>query len=104
VLGRSGQTREARAGRGRSCRTNTDNKVWPIGISFDVIPRSAGERHGGRAAPRRSALKHVIDTFFEGSTEKVVVALLGGDGARLSEGELERIVELVTKARKEGSR
>jgi BlaI family transcriptional regulator, penicillinase repressor len=57
-----------------------------------------------RRAARKSALRHLVDTFFEGSTEKVVGALLGGDGTRLSDEELERIAELVAKARKEGSR
>src|ERR1700716_4346966 len=44
-----------------------------------------------RPAARKSALRHLVDTFFEGSTEKVVGALLGAEGARLSEAELERI-------------
>jgi predicted transcriptional regulator len=57
-----------------------------------------------RHAARKSALRHLIDTFFEGSTENVVGALLGGEGARLSEDELERIAELVAKAKKDGSR
>ena len=57
-----------------------------------------------RHAARKSALRHLVDTFFEGSTEKVVGALLGGEGARLSERELERIAELVAKAKKDGSR
>jgi hypothetical protein len=53
---------------------------------------------------RKSALRHVVDTFFDGSAEKVVAALLGAEGARVSEDELERILELVARARKEGSR
>jgi hypothetical protein len=57
-----------------------------------------------RRAARKSALRHLVETFFEGSTEKVVGALLGGEGARLSEAELNRIAELVAKAKKEGSR
>jgi len=57
-----------------------------------------------RRAARKSALRHLVDTFYEGSTEKVVGALLGGEGARLSDAELERIAELVAKAKKEGSR
>jgi len=57
-----------------------------------------------RHAARKSALRHLIDTFFDGSTEKVVGALLGGEGVRLSDAELERIAELVAKAKKEGSR
>jgi hypothetical protein len=43
-------------------------------------------------------------TFFDGSAEKVVAALLGGEGARLSKEELERVADLVAKARKDGSR
>jgi BlaI family penicillinase repressor len=57
-----------------------------------------------RDAVRRSALRHVVDTFFGGSVEKVVAALLGGEAARVSEAELDRIVDLVAKARKDGSR
>src|SRR5712692_507184 len=54
-----------------------------------------------RHAARKSALRHLVETFFDGSTEKVVGALLGGEGARLSEGELDRIAEIVAKAKKE---
>ena len=57
-----------------------------------------------RRAVRKSALRHLVDTFFDGSAEKVVAALLGGEGARLSEDELARIAELVAKAREEESR
>ncbi len=57
-----------------------------------------------RHAARKSALRHVVDTFFDGSAERVVAALLGGEGARLSEPELDRIAQLIAKARKEGSR
>ena len=55
-----------------------------------------------RHAARRSALRHLVDTFFDGSAEKVVAAVLGGEGARLSEAELSRIADLVTRAQKEG--
>jgi BlaI family penicillinase repressor len=57
-----------------------------------------------RRAARRSALRHVVDTFFDGSAEKTVAALLGGETARLSDDELDRISELIARARKEGSR
>src|SRR5262245_45344864 len=40
-----------------------------------------------RHAARRSALKHLVNTFFDGSAEKAVAALLGGEGSRLSEKE-----------------
>ena len=53
-----------------------------------------------RGSVRKSALKHLVDTFFEGSAGQAVAALLGGDGT-LTEEELERIEELIRKARKE---
>jgi BlaI family penicillinase repressor len=57
-----------------------------------------------RRAARKSALKHLVDTFFDGSVEKVVGALLGGEGARVSDDELERIAEHVERARKGGAK
>jgi predicted transcriptional regulator len=52
-----------------------------------------------RHAARRSALQHLVQTFFDDSPEKVVAALLGGDGRRLSDEELDRIHRLVSEAR-----
>jgi predicted transcriptional regulator len=52
-----------------------------------------------RHAARRFALKHLVETFFDGSTAKVVAALLGGEGAELTDDELARIEELVRQAR-----
>jgi BlaI family transcriptional regulator, penicillinase repressor len=52
-----------------------------------------------RHAARRSALKHLVETFFDGSNAKVVAALLGGEGARVTDEELDRIVELIKNAR-----
>jgi predicted transcriptional regulator len=57
-----------------------------------------------RHTARRSALRHLVDTFFDGSAEKTVAALLGGESARITDDELERIASLIKKARKEGSR
>ena len=54
-----------------------------------------------RRVVRKSALKHVVNTFFDGSVEKVVAALLGPDGGKLSDEELDRIADLVSKARAE---
>jgi BlaI family transcriptional regulator, penicillinase repressor len=53
-----------------------------------------------RRAARRSALRHLVDTFFDGSAEKVVGALLGGESSRLSDDELDRIADMVEKVRK----
>ena len=55
-----------------------------------------------RQAARRSALRHVIETFFDGSVERVVGALLGGEAARVTEAELKRIADMVERARKGG--
>lgn len=49
---------------------------------------------------RQSALTHVVNTFFEGSAQKVVAALLGREKGRISADDLDRIAELVEKARK----
>lgn len=54
-----------------------------------------------RSAARKFALRHVVDTFFEGSVERVVAALLGGEAMRLSDEDLRRIEQLVEQARKE---
>ena len=54
-------------------------------------------------AARKSALKHLVDTFFDGSAEKAVAALLGGEGAKVSAEELDRIADLIAKARKGGA-
>jgi predicted transcriptional regulator len=53
-----------------------------------------------RDMARRSALRHLIDTFFEGSTEKAVAALLGGEASRITPEELTRIRRLVARSRK----
>jgi BlaI family transcriptional regulator, penicillinase repressor len=54
-----------------------------------------------RDVARRSALRHLVETFFDGSTEKVVAALLGGEVARISPEELDRLARLIAKGRKE---
>ena len=68
------------------------------GVRFVYVPAVP------RRAARKSALRHLVDTFFDGSAEQVVAAVLGGESSRLSEEELNRIAELVAKARKEGAR
>jgi predicted transcriptional regulator len=50
---------------------------------------------------RQSALRHVVDTFFEGSAGKAVAALLGKEGFKISVEELDRISKLIQEAKKE---
>ena len=54
-----------------------------------------------RDVARRSALRHLVETFFDGSVEKVVAALLGGEISRISQEELDRLARFITKDRKE---
>ena len=54
-----------------------------------------------RDTARRSALKHLVRTFFDGSTEGAVAALLQAEG-KLSRAELERLSGLIEKAKTEG--
>ena len=54
-----------------------------------------------RHSARKSALKHLVDTFFEGSSGKAVAALLGGEASRVTDDELERIADLLNGARSE---
>lgn len=68
------------------------------GVRFVYMPAVA------RHAARKSALRHLVDTFFDGSPEKAVVALLGGDGSKLTEDQLQRIADMIDKARKDGAR
>lgn len=65
------------------------------GVRFVYMPVLA------RQTARKSALRHLVDTFFDGSAEKAVAALLGGEGARLTDEELNRIAGMIAKARKE---
>jgi len=60
-------------------------------VYFPAVPRDVA---------RRSALRHLVETFFDGSTEKVVMALLGGEVARIPNEELERLAEMISKKRK----
>ncbi len=48
---------------------------------------------------KRTALRHLVDTFFNGSAEQTMAALLDDDASRLSESELERLSKLIEDAR-----
>ena len=54
-----------------------------------------------REKARRSALKQLVRTFFDGSTEQAVAALLDLSAAKLSSEELNRLSKLIDQARKE---
>jgi predicted transcriptional regulator len=52
-----------------------------------------------RRAARKSALKHLVETFFDGSSAKAVAALLGGEASRLSDDDLDRIARILRNTR-----
>jgi BlaI family penicillinase repressor len=54
-----------------------------------------------RDKARKSAMKHLVRTFFDGSTEDAVAALLQND-AGISDEELARLAKLIDGAKKEG--
>lgn len=51
---------------------------------------------------RKTALNHVVDTFFKGSEASAVISILKKSEANLSADDLEMILELINKSRKEG--
>lgn len=54
------------------------------------------------AEASRSALRHVLDTFFEGSAAGAMAALLGDNGDAITDDELQRMESLIAKARQGG--
>lgn len=52
---------------------------------------------------RRAAITHLIRTFFQGSRERAVAALLENADARLSDAELDGLERLIAEARKKGT-
>ena len=55
-----------------------------------------------REKARQSAMQQLVRTFFGGSTEQAMVALLDMSATKLSEDELERLSQMIDEARKEG--
>ena len=68
------------------------------GLRYAYLPTASPQ------TVRRSALTHLVETFFEGSPEKVMEALLGRERSKISDAALERIGQLIEKARKDGKR
>ena len=52
---------------------------------------------------KRSALRHVLQTFFDGSAEQAISALLDDGAPKLSEKELDRLEQLINQARHTGA-
>jgi predicted transcriptional regulator len=66
------------------------------GLRYVYVPVVAREQ------AKRSAVKHLMNTFFNDSPEQIVAALLDVSSTRLTREELDRMAALIEKARKEG--
>ena len=66
------------------------------GLKYVYLPVVAATK------ARRSAVKHVMDTFFSGSPEQIVAALLDVSAARLTREELDRLAAMIEQAKREG--
>jgi BlaI family transcriptional regulator, penicillinase repressor len=67
------------------------------GTRYVYIPTVEKERAS------RSALRHVLNTFFEGSVTQAISALLDEDSKNLSEKDWQRLSVMIGDARKESS-
>ena len=56
-----------------------------------------------RDSAKKSALRHMLQTFFDGSAEEAISALLDDQSARLSEAELDRLARMIQQARRAGA-
>ena len=52
---------------------------------------------------KRSALRHMLKTFFDGSAEQAISALLDDSSTRLSDRELDRLARMIDQARRTGA-
>ena len=66
------------------------------GLKYVYVPTVARDK------AKRTAVKHVMETFFNGSPEQIVAALLDVASTRLTREELDRMARLIEDAKKEG--
>jgi len=66
------------------------------GLKYVYAPTVARDK------AKRSAVQHLLDTFFNGSPEQIMAALLDVSSTRLTREELDRMSAMIEKARKEG--
>ncbi|SPE41669.1 Transcriptional repressor, CopY family [Candidatus Sulfopaludibacter sp. SbA3] len=66
------------------------------GLKYVYVPTVARDK------AKRSAVKHLLDTFFKESPEQVVAALLDVSSTRLTRQELDRMSAMIEKAKLEG--
>jgi BlaI family penicillinase repressor len=72
-----------------------------------VVHREDGPRYVyvpavARDKARTAAIDHLVDTFFEGSAEEALAALLKRSDLEMSEEQIERLASTIRRAREEG--
>ena len=55
-----------------------------------------------RSQAQDSAFKHLVNTFFQGSNEKAMLALLNGSNSKLTNKDRAQISKLIEKAQSRG--
>ena len=65
----------------------------PRYVYLPIVPRDNAQR---------SAMRHLLQTFFDGSAEQAISALLDDSSAKLSGAELDRLARMIDTARKSG--
>jgi predicted transcriptional regulator len=66
------------------------------GLRYVYVPTVAHDK------AKRSAVKHLLDTFFSDAPEDVVAALLDVSSTRVTREELDRMSEMIERAKQEG--
>ena len=66
------------------------------GLKYVYVPTLARDK------AKRAAVKHLLSIFFDGSPEQAVAALLDVSSGELTREELDRMAEMIEKAKKEG--
>jgi predicted transcriptional regulator len=56
-----------------------------------------------RDSAKRSAMRHLVQTFFDGSAAQAMSALIDTSSVRLTDSELDRLEQLIDEARKQGA-
>lgn len=67
------------------------------GARYVYLPRVERDR------AKRSAMRHLLHTFFDGSTTQAIAALIDDDSNKLSPDDWQRLADLIERARKEGA-
>jgi BlaI family penicillinase repressor len=66
------------------------------GLKYVYAPTVARDK------AKRSAMQHLLDTFFNGSPEQIMASLLDVSSTRLTREELDRMSAMIDKAKNEG--